>query len=274
MLNVQLALKDDRFYVIEANPRASRTVPFVSKATAVPLAKAGARIMLGATIAGLRAEGLLPEAGDGARLRPGGPRAVKGVVLPFHRFRSRGGDGIDSALGPEMKSTGEVMGIGADFDTAMAKAQLAAGNAPPLSGRLHFSAAREHLTRVVPALRTLRGLGFEVVADGRTAELLAEAGFAADQTVTGDGAAEVAEMVRAHEIDLVVSLAAHGADRDTDRAARTAAAQFSVPCVTTGSGLLATVRAIRARSRIEFAVRSLQDTHVQLRKHAHQNQPD
>jgi carbamoyl-phosphate synthase large subunit len=274
MLNVQLALKDDRFYVIEANPRASRTVPFVSKATAVPLAKAGARIMLGATIAGLRAEGLLPEAGDGARLRPGGPRAVKGVVLPFHRFRSRGGDGIDSALGPEMKSTGEVMGIGADFDTAMAKAQLAAGNAPPLSGRLHFSAAREHLTRVVPALRTLRGLGFEVVADGRTAELLAEAGFAADQTVTGDGAAEVAEMVRDHEIDLVVSLAAHGADRDTDRAARTAAAQFSVPCVTTGSGLLATVRAIRARSRIEFGVRSLQDTHVQLRKHAHQNQPD
>src|SRR4030095_2339229 len=111
LLNVQYALKDDTLYVLEANPRASRTVPFVSKATAVPLAKAAARIMLGATIAELRAEGLLPATGDGGVPPAHAPMAVKEAVLPFKRFRTPSGKGMDSLLGPEMKSTGEVMGI-------------------------------------------------------------------------------------------------------------------------------------------------------------------
>src|SRR5204862_890042 len=106
LLNVQYALTSDTLYVLEANPRASRTVPFASKATGVPLAKACARIMLGATIAELRAEGLLPRTGDGAELPAGTPVVVKEAVLPFHRFRTPEGHGVDSVLGPEMKSTG------------------------------------------------------------------------------------------------------------------------------------------------------------------------
>ncbi|MDT5073921.1 MAG: carbamoyl-phosphate synthase large subunit, partial [Mycobacterium sp.] len=121
LLNVQYALKDDVLYVLEANPRASRTVPFVSKATAVPLAKACARIMLGATIAQLREEGVLAATGDGATVSPNAPIAVKEAVLPFNRFRKADGSQVDSLLGPEMKSTGEVMGIDRDFGTAFAK---------------------------------------------------------------------------------------------------------------------------------------------------------
>ena len=118
LLNVQYALVGDVLYVLEANPRASRTVPFVSKATAVPLAKAAARIAVGATIAELRAEGLLPATGDGGDLPADAPIAVKEAVLPFHRFRTPGGDQVDSILGPEMKSTGEVMGFDQTFGTA------------------------------------------------------------------------------------------------------------------------------------------------------------
>ena len=127
LLNVQYALKDDVLYVLEANPRASRTVPFVSKATAVPLAKAAARVMLGATVAELRAEGLLPETGDGGDVPFDAPIAVKEAVLPFGRFR-----GVDTLLGPEMKSTGEVMGIDADFPSAYAKAFVASASRLPL----------------------------------------------------------------------------------------------------------------------------------------------
>ncbi|MFJ6217110.1 carbamoyl-phosphate synthase large subunit [Streptomyces sp. NPDC092296] len=267
LLNVQFALKDDVYYVLEANPRASRTVPFVSKATGVPLAKAGARVMLGASVAQLRAEGLLPARGDGASPRPGAPIAVKCVVLPFHRFRTRadggpdGGPdgGVDSALGPEMKSTGEVMGIDASFDVAFAKALTAAGSPPPLSGRVYVSAAPERLATVVPALRTLRGLGFEVTAEARTGQLLARAGFEPD-AAEPHSPAQAAGWIRDHELDLVVSLPAGGADRAIDRAVRTAAAQYAVPYVTTAPGLLAVARAIRARHKLEFGVASLQET--------------
>ena len=126
LLNVQFALAAGVLYVLEANPRASRTVPFVSKATAVPLAKACARIMLGATIAQLREEGVLARTGDGGNTPRNAPVAVKEAVLPFHRFRKADGTQIDSLLGPEMKSTGEVMGIDRDFGTAFAKSQTAA----------------------------------------------------------------------------------------------------------------------------------------------------
>ena len=134
LLNVQYALKDDVLYVLEANPRASRTVPFVSKATAVPLAKACARIMLGATIAQLREEGLLAAEGDGASPAPDVPIAVKEAVLPFHRFRRADGSRVDSLLGPEMKSTGEVMGIDQNFGSAFAKSQTAAYGSLPAAG--------------------------------------------------------------------------------------------------------------------------------------------
>ena len=134
LLNVQYALKDDVLYVLEANPRASRTVPFVSKATAVPLAKACARIMLGASISRLRDEGMLARTGDGATVAAYAPIAVKEAVLPFHRFRKADGGQVDSLLGPEMKSTGEVMGIDRDFGTAFAKSQTAAYGSLPGRG--------------------------------------------------------------------------------------------------------------------------------------------
>ena len=134
LLNVQYALKDDVLYVLEANPRASRTVPFVSKATAIPLAKACARIMLGATISQLRDEGMLAASGDGAHAAQNAPIAVKEAVLPFHRFRRADGAAIDSLLGPEMKSTGEVMGIDRDFGSAFAKSQTAAYGSLPAAG--------------------------------------------------------------------------------------------------------------------------------------------
>src|SRR5205814_9949166 len=141
LLNVQYALKDDQLYVLAANPRASRTVPFVSKATAVPLAKAAARIMLGATIAELRADGLLVPDGDGGSLPDFAPIAVKEAVLPFKRFRTPAGHGIDNLLGPEMKSTGEVMGIDTSFGHAFAKSQAAAYGSLPTSGRILVTVA-------------------------------------------------------------------------------------------------------------------------------------
>ncbi|WP_236246273.1 carbamoyl-phosphate synthase large subunit [Streptomyces sp. CC210A] len=265
MLNLQFALQGTTYHLLEANPRASRTVPFVSKATGVPLAKAGTRIMLGATIAELRAEGLLPAHGDGAGQRAGAPRAVKGPVLPFHRFRTLDGDGVDSLLGPEMKSTGEVMGIGPSFDIAYAKALTAAGFPPPLSGRIYVSAAEGHVPRVVPPLRTLRGMGFEIAADPDSHALLLAAGFTADVLHDGDPAA-LREWCRKREVSLAVSLRATGTDRGVDRALRTAAAQHSVPCVTTPSALLAMVRAIRTRNRLDFEVGALQDLHAHLHR--------
>src|SRR6201986_4597252 len=151
LLNVQYALKDDVLYVLEANPRASRTVPFVSKATAIPLAKACARIMLGAKISQLRDEGLLAATGDGGNAAPNAPIAVKEAVLPFHRFRRADGSGVDSLLGPEMKSTGEVMGIDRDFGSAFAKSQTAAYGSLPASGTVFVSVAnRDKRSLVFP----------------------------------------------------------------------------------------------------------------------------
>jgi carbamoyl-phosphate synthase large subunit len=266
LLNVQYALKDDKLYVLEANPRASRTVPFVSKATAVPLAKAAARIMLGATIAELRVEGLLPASGDRAELPAGASVVVKEAVLPFHRFRTPEGHGVDSLLGPEMKSTGEVMGIDTSFGIAFAKAQLASGTVPPTSGRIYVSVALRHLPRVIPALKTLQGIGFEIVGEDWTVGLLWRNGITASAPVEGDDSAGVARRIGNREISLVISLSAGGINRSIDRVLRTAAAQHAVPYVTTVAGLLAMVGAIRARSRTEFTICSLQDMHARGRR--------
>ena len=141
LINIQFALGSDVLYVLEANPRASRTVPFVSKATAVPLAKAAARVMLGESIASLRAAGLLAAEGDGGDLPPDAPIAVKEAVMPFNRFQTPDGQTVDTVLGPEMRSTGEVMGFDADFGRAFAKSQAAAYGPLPTSGRVFASMA-------------------------------------------------------------------------------------------------------------------------------------
>ena len=179
LLNVQYAMAAGVLHVLEANPRASRTVPFVSKATATPLAKAAARIMMGATVAGLRAEGLLPAAGDGGSLPLDAPIAVKEAVLPFGRFRDARGQGVDTVLGPEMRSTGEVMGIDEAFGTAYAKSQAAVYGPLPVKGRVFVSVANRDKRSMVFPVKRLADLGFEIWATEGTGEVLRRNGVRA-----------------------------------------------------------------------------------------------
>jgi carbamoyl-phosphate synthase large subunit len=268
LLNVQYALHGETLYVLEANPRASRTVPFVSKATAVPLAKAAARIMLGATIAQLRDEGLLPAEGDGGELPPDAPIAVKEAVLPFHRFRTREGHGVDPLLGPEMKSTGEVMGFDASFGAAFAKSQAAAYGSLPTSGRVFVSIAdRDKRAMVFPVLR-LAALGFEVLATGGTADVLRRYGIAT--TVVRkhfEGGETVLDRILAGDIDMIINTPyGNSGPRIDGYEIRSAAVARGVPCITTIQGAAAAVQGIEAMKAGRIGVRSLQDAHAALRK--------
>ncbi len=176
LINIQFALGSDVLYVLEANPRASRTVPFVSKATGVTLAKAASRIMLGETVAQLRAEGALPER-DGGQLPSDAPIAVKEAVMPFNRFRTPDGASVDTVLGPEMKSTGEVMGFDAAFGAAFAKSQAAAYGPLPTQGRIFVSMANRDKRTMIFPVKVLSELGFEILATQGTAEVLRRNGI-------------------------------------------------------------------------------------------------
>jgi carbamoyl-phosphate synthase large subunit len=266
---VQYALVGDLLYVLEANPRSSRTVPFVSKATATPLAKAAARLMLGATIESLRTEHLLPAHGDGATLAADGPVAVKEAVLPFHRFPTREGSHVDTILGPEMKSTGEVMGIDAVFGTAFAKSQAAAYGSLPVKGKVFVSVANRDKRAMVFPVKRLADLGFDVVATEGTAEVLRRNGVIASvvrKHSAGpgpDGEPTVVERILRGEIDLIVntprgSTGQHGNPRLDGYEIRTAAVAMNIPCITTVQGLAACVQGIEALVRGEVGVRSLQ----------------
>ncbi len=271
LLNVQYALKDDVLYVLEANPRASRTVPFVSKATAVPLAKAAARIMLGATIAELRAEGLLPPTGDGGALPADAPIAVKEAVLPFKRFRTAEGKGVDSLLGPEMKSTGEVMGIDTAFGHAFAKSQAAAYGSLPTAGTIFVSVANRDKRGMIFPVKRLADLGFEIVATGGTAEVLRRNGIACEVVrkhyEDGPAAATRCRLIAAGEVALVINTpqgsAAPGIDGYEIRSAAVAA---DIPCITTVPGAAAAVMGIEALIRGDMTVRPLQELHAALRQ--------
>src|SRR5579875_3090417 len=290
LLNVQYALASGVLYVLEANPRASRTVPFASKATAVPLAKAAARIMLGSSIAELRAEGMLPASGDGGSLPPEAPVAVKEAVLPFGRFRDARGEGVDTVLGPEMRSTGEVMGIDELFGTAYAKSQAAvyggfwggAGLAPgehsgslPVKGRVFVSVATRDKRSVVFPVKRLADLGFEIWATAGTAEVLRRNGVRARIVRKhGDGPGPggeptVVERILAGEVDLIVNTPFGSPGQTGPRLdgyeIRTAAVRRGVPCVTTVAGLAAAVQGIEAIIRGEVGVRSLQEHARKLR---------
>jgi carbamoyl-phosphate synthase large subunit len=266
LLNVQYALKDDMLYVLEANPRASRTVPFVSKATAVPLAKAAARIAVGDSIATLRKEGLLP-AGDGSDLPFDAPISVKEAVLPFHRFHTVEGLGVDTVLGPEMKSTGEVMGIDIDFGRAFAKSQAAAYGSLPTSGRAFVSLANRDKRSAIFPVKRLADLGFEVLATAGTAAVLRRNGVACE--VLGkfsDGPDNCVERILAGEIDLVINTPqGSGGTRGDGYEIRTAAVVVGIPCVTTVQGAAAAVQGIEAVRNGTLDVRSLQVLHASLR---------
>ncbi|MGH3765430.1 MAG: carbamoyl-phosphate synthase large subunit [Pseudonocardiaceae bacterium] len=279
LLNVQYALKNDVLYVLEANPRASRTAPFVSKATAVPLAKAAARIMLGASIAQLRAEGLLLPHGDGGDLPADAPVAVKEAVLPFHRFRTPEGQGVDSLLGPEMKSTGEVMGIDSAFGEAFAKSQAAAYGSLPTSGRVFVSVAnRDKRAMVFPAKR-LADLGFEVLATRGTANTLHRNGIPC--TVVRkhfEGPDNIVDLINAGEVDMIINTPyGNPGPRVDGYEIRTAAVSRSIPCITTVQGAAAAVQGIEALIRNALTVRPLQSLHAALRAHPanppHSNPP-
>jgi len=269
LLNVQFALAAGVLYVLEANPRASRTAPFVSKATGVPLAKAAARVMLGATVAELRAEALLPATGDGADLPPTGagpmPVAVKEAVLPFKRFRTVEGRGVDHMLGPEMRSTGEVMGIDAAFGTAFAKSQAAAYGGLPTKGAVFVSMANRDKRAMIFPMKRLADLGFQVLATEGTADVLRRNGVEA--TVVRkhsagpgpDGEPTVVDRILAGEVDMVVNTPSGSRARADGYEIRSAAVAMDRPIITTVQELAAAVQGIEALGRGALDVRSIQD---------------
>ncbi|HCB06886.1 MAG TPA: carbamoyl phosphate synthase large subunit, partial [Nocardioides bacterium] len=269
LLNIQYALGADILYVLEANPRASRTVPFVSKATATPLAKAAARVMLGETIAELRAGGLLPREGDGGTLPADQPIAVKEAVMPFNRFRTPDGAQVDTVLGPEMKSTGEVMGLDASFGEAFAKSQAAAYGSLPTSGRVFVSMANRDKRSMIFPIKVLADMGFEILATQGTADALRRNGVAATvvrKHFEGPGEGDrrtTVQRILDGDIDLVVNTpygaTGGGRPRIDGYEIRTAAVMANIPCITTVQGLGAAVQGIEASIRGSIGVRSLQD---------------
>ncbi|MGY2081142.1 carbamoyl-phosphate synthase large subunit [Modestobacter sp. SYSU DS0657] len=269
LMNVQYALKDDILYVLEANPRASRTVPFVSKATAVQLAKAAARIAVGESIADLRAAGVLAASGDGADLPADAPIAVKEAVLPFHRFRTMEGHGVDTVLGPEMKSTGEVMGLDAEFGTAFAKSQAAVYGDLPTEGTVFVSLANRDKRSAVFPVKRLADLGFRVLATAGTAQVLRRNGVQCE--VVGkfsEGPGNIVERIQAGDVDIVVNTPfgtpGNSGPRLDGYEIRAAAVSAGVPSITTTQGLAAAVQGIEALRRGHLGVRSLQDLHRAL----------
>jgi carbamoyl-phosphate synthase large subunit len=256
LLNVQWAVKGDELSVIEANPRASRTVPFVSKATGVPLAKVASRVMVGATLAELREEGLLRPPAEGGHV------AVKEAVLPFNRFPD-----VDTVLGPEMRSTGEVMGIDRTFGMAFVKSQTAAGNRIPHSGTVFLSLADRDKTAGAVAARRFVELGYTLIATAGTATALEREGLEVEMVVgkLTDGVAspgvDAVELLQSGKVDLVVNTPrGRGPRADGAHIRRTATAR-GIPCVTTVAAALAASAGVVEWQSTEATVRSLQDYH-------------
>ncbi|MBP3036135.1 carbamoyl-phosphate synthase large subunit [Arthrobacter sp. zg-ZUI100] len=271
LINIQFALASDVLYVIEANPRASRTVPFVSKATGVQLAKAAALIGTGASIADLRAAGKLSAVGDGSVLPLDAPVAVKEAVLPFSRFRTPEGTVVDSLLGPEMRSTGEVMGIDKYFDTAFAKSQAAANSALPTEGKIFVSVANRDKRSIIMPVKLMVDLGFEILSTGGTAEVLRRNGIQAttvrkvSEGAGPNGEGTVADLITAGDINLVVNTPSGGQARGDGYEIRAAATSIGCPVVTTVSEFGAAVQAIEAMRSYEWDVTSLQEHAAKLR---------
>ena len=264
LLNIQFALVSDVLYVLEANPRASRTVPFVSKATGVPLAKAAALVMTGRSIADLRASGMLP-ADDASVIDLDAPIAVKEAVLPFKRFRTADGTVVDTVLGPEMRSTGEVMGFDTDFPTAFAKSQSAAFGGLPTSGRVFISVADRDKRSIVFPVKRLAELGFEILATEGTAVVLKRNGIASTvvrKFSTGRGPAgepTIVDLITAGEVDMVVNTPSGQGARADGYEIRAATTAADKAIVTTVQQLGAAVQGIEAALAGPFAVASLQE---------------
>ncbi len=246
LINIQYGVAGGELYVIEANPRASRTVPFVSKATGTPLAKVAARLMLGERLADLE----VPEP-------PEGFVSVKEAVMPFARFA-----GVDSVLGPEMKSTGEVMGIATDFPTAFGKAQAAAGVSLPAGGAVFITVTDTDKPAATQLATRFHDFGFEVIATGGTAQSITSMGVPVTRiNKLSEGSPNAIDLLRERKCDLVINTPTGSGARADGHAIRTAAVRHGIPCVTTMTGASAAVRAIAAQKQQDAEVLSLQEIH-------------
>jgi carbamoyl-phosphate synthase large subunit len=255
-MNIQFAVQDDRVYVLEVNPRASRTVPFVAKATGVAIAKIASLVMAGErTLASLNLPDVLPV-----------PKVfVKSPVFPFKKFA-----GVDPILGPEMHSTGEVMGIGSSFGEAYGKAMEGAGLVLPLSGKAFISVTNADKGQAVLLARRLKKLGFDLIATYGTAQRLLEVGLECESVFkVNEGRPNIADLIRQGEIALIINTPLGKASHFDEKAIRKAALQFNVPCVTTITGAEALVEAIATKTgRKAIEVRSLQEVHALKEKAA------
>jgi len=266
LINIQFAITDnglvtEELYVIEANPRASRTVPFVSKATGRQLAKAAALIASGKFISELRALGVLPEIGDGVA----NGISVKEAVLPWNRFRRLDGTGVDSVLGPEMKSTGEVMGIASTFGEAFAKSQIASFGALPTSGTVFLSLSERDKESCVEPARELAALGFDLLTTSGTHDYLAQRGVESKQVrkhsegVGADGEPTSVDVIHGGQVQLVINTPLGRGSKQDGWMIRTAAIQRSVPCITTVAGFKAAVAGIRDLQGKSLGIQSVQE---------------
>jgi carbamoyl-phosphate synthase large subunit len=259
LLNLQLAVKDERIWVLEANPRASRTVPFVSKVTGVSLARVATLVVTGASLGDLRRAEIVPA--DPSEYRRLPTTSVKAAVLPFGRF-----PGVDTILGPEMRSTGEVMGIDADPGMALAKAMVAAGHALPTEGTVFVSVANRDKRSIVLPAKRLADLGFRLLATRGTAGVLQRAGIPVEVVAkVSEDPSNVAGLIRAGRVDLVINTPFGRAPRSDGSHIRTAAAAAGVPCITTLPGVFAAVRGIEALRGDPTEPRSLQEHHAAAR---------
>jgi carbamoyl-phosphate synthase large subunit len=251
LINIQFAVKGDEVYVLEANPRGSRTVPFISKAKAMPLARIAARVMMGSTISSLREQGLVPEEPKESFV------AVKDAVLPWDRFPEE-----DNILGPEMKATGEVMGIGPDVGVAYGKALLAAGNVLADRGRVFLSFADRDKPVGLAVAQAFTMLGFELIATSGTARYLRHHAIEAEVVnKVGEGPRDIGERLANGEVHLVVNTPRGGRARHDGITIRQAARRLHIPCVTTVQGGLAVARSLRAGPGAINKPRSLQEWH-------------
>jgi carbamoyl-phosphate synthase large subunit len=250
LMNVQFAVRGDEVYIIEANPRASRTVPFVSKASGVPLAKAAARVMMGSSIADLRSEGLLSDRSDMSFV------AVKEAVLPWGHFPEQ-----DSVLGPEMRATGEVMGIGSDAGVAYAKALLAAGHRLPEKGTVLITLADRDKPLGLAVAQAFQLLGFEIMATPGTARFLEHHAVpVATVQKVGEGDVDTATVIESGRVQLVINTPRGGRARSDGGLIRRASRRLGIPCVTTLQGALQVARSLRSGDAT-LEPRSLQDWH-------------
>jgi len=249
LMNIQFAISDDTVYVLEVNPRASRTIPFVAKATGVPLAKIAAKLMIGRKLS----EFNLPDELEVERFY------IKTPVFPFVKF-----PGVDPILGPEMRSTGEVMGVAETFGGAFLKAQLGAGARLPKEGAVFISVNDGDKAEVVNLARQLHEMGFRLVATRGTQKRIESAGLCCDfVNKVNEGRPNIADLVKSKQVDLIINTPLGRTSFYDERAIRRAAMQYSVPCITTMTGATATVAAIRALKEEELSVTSLQEYHAQ-----------